>query len=256
MGSHMMIDVHAHLDDEAFQFDLQEVINRAKSEGVESIISSGLDTWGIRKGLEISTKYRGYVFLTAGLSPAEIDEGYKAIIDLVRRLRNDIVGVGEVGLDYYLTDSEVARNFQKRVFREFIELAQDLDLPIVVHSRSAGREAIRMLSESKAKRALMHAFDGTPSEALEGVKRGYFFSIPASIVRSSQKQRLVEALPIENILLETDAPVLGPVVGARNEPANLVLVAKKVAEIKKLPIEKVAGITTQNAMRLFERIKV
>ncbi len=251
----MMIDVHAHLDDEAFQFDLQEVIDRAKSEGVESIITSGLDTWGIRKGFEISTKYKGYVFLTAGLSPAEIDERYKGIIDLIRSLRNDIVGVGEVGLDYYLTDSEVARNFQKKVFREFIELAEDLKLPIVVHSRSAGRDALQILSASGTKRVLMHAFDGTPSEALEGVKKGYLFSIPASVVRSSQKQRLVEVLPIENILLETDAPVLGPIVGTRNEPANLVLAAKKVAEIKKLPIEKVAEVTTQNAMRLFNRMK-
>lgn len=251
----MMIDVHAHLDDEAFQFDLQEVIDRAKSGGVGSIITSGLDTWGIRKGFEISTKYKGYVFLTTGLSPAEIDESYKDIIDLIRGLRKDIVGVGEVGLDYYLTDSEVTRNFQKRVFREFIELAQDLDLPIVVHSRSAGREAVQILSESGAKRVLMHAFDGTPSDALDGVKRGYLFSIPTSVVRSSQKQRLVEVLPIESILLETDAPVLGPIVGTRNEPANLVLAAKKVAEIKKMPIERVAEITTQNAVKLFNRMK-
>ncbi len=101
----------------------------------------------------------------------------------------------------------------------------------------------------------MHAFDGSPSDALEGVKRGYMFSIPTSIVRSSQKQRLVEILPLENILLETDAPVLGPIVGTRNEPANLVLSARKVAEVKKLPFEKVAEVTTQNAMRLFSRMK-
>ncbi len=251
----MMIDVHAHLEDEAFQFDLQEVIDRAKSEGVEYIITSGLDAWGIKKGLEISTKYKGYVFLTPGLSPAEIDENYGSIINLVRSLRNEIVGVGEIGLDHYLTDSEVTRNFQKKVFREFIELAEDLDLPLVVHSRSAGREALQILFECGAKRVLMHAFDGTPSDALEGVKRGYLFSIPTSIVRSSQKQRLVEILPIENILLETDAPVLGPVVGARNEPANLVLAAKKVAEIKKLPLERVAEVTTRNAMGLFNRMQ-
>lgn len=251
-----MIDVHAHLEDEAFQFDLQEVIDRAKSEGVKSIITSGLDTWGIKKGFELSKKYAGYVFLTAGLSPAEVDAKYADVMQLIRSIRNDIIGVGEVGLDFYLTDSEEGRNMQKRVFREFIQLADDLSLPAIVHSRSAGREALQILFECGAKNVLMHAFDGSPSEAMDGVKKGYLFSIPTSVVRSGQKQRLVEVLPIGSIVLETDSPVLGPVVGKRNEPANLVLAAKKVAEIKKMPIEKVAEITTQNAMRLFERIKV
>lgn len=251
-----MIDVHAHLEDEAFQFDLQEVIDRAKAEGVRSIITSGLDLLGIRKGFEIYKKYRRYVFLTAGLSPAEVDNKYPEIMQLIRSIRNDIVGVGEVGLDFYLTDSEEGRNFQGKVFRDFIQLAKDLNLPIVVHSRSAGREAIQVLSECGAKRVLMHAFDGSPSEAMEGVRNGYMFSIPASVVRSSQKQRLVEVLPLENIVLETDSPVLGPVVGKRNEPANIVLVARKVADIKRLTMENVVEATTGNAKRLFERMTV
>jgi len=122
-----------------------------------------------------------------------------------------------------------------------------------VHSRSAGRHTIAFLRERGARRVLMHAFDGRASAALEGVRAGYFFSIPPSVVRSAQKQKLARQVPLECLLLETDSPVLGPDPAIRNEPQNVTVACRAVADLKGIPPEEVARITTENARRLFPR---
>ncbi|MEM4169897.1 MAG: TatD family hydrolase, partial [Thermoproteota archaeon] len=132
-----------------------------------------------------------------------------------------------------------------------IELAKRLNVPIIVHSRSAGREAIDILIENDAKRVLMHAFDGKASYAIRGVEAGFFFSIPPSIVRSPQKQKLAARLPLENILLESDSPVLGVDPFKRNEPANIVFSLREIARVKKVDEDTVAEETTRNALKLF-----
>jgi TatD DNase family protein len=135
--------------------------------------------------------------------------------------------------------------------RQTIRLALELDLPLNVHSRSAGKHVIPMLLEYGALRVQLHAFDGKASTAEPAAKAGYFFSIPASIVRSRQKQKLVRRLPLSCLLLETDSPVLAPVAGKRNEPANLKLALNAVAEIKEIPAAEVAEAVTENFERLY-----
>jgi TatD DNase family protein len=132
-----------------------------------------------------------------------------------------------------------------------VALSLELDLPLNIHSRSAGRATIDLLIERGAKRALLHAFDGKASTALPGVEAGYFFSVPPSIVRSRQKQKLVKRLPLESILLETDSPVLGPEPGERNEPRNVAVSLRAIAEIKEIPERAVAEAVRENARRLF-----
>jgi Mg-dependent DNase len=124
-------------------------------------------------------------------------------------------------------------------------------MPIVVHSRSAGKYAIKILTEEGAKRVIMHAFDGSVGYAIEGVKKGFYFSIPPSIVRSEQKQKMAKHLPLDKILLESDAPVLGPTKDIINTPSNIVISAAKIAEIKKIPINEVINATTKNAQEIF-----
>ncbi|RLI08208.1 hypothetical protein DRO32_02655, partial [Candidatus Bathyarchaeota archaeon] len=125
-------------------------------------------------------------------------------------------------------------------------------LPLVVHSRSAGKYAIQVLLEEGYDKVLMHAFDGRVGWALRGVREGgFYFSIPTSVVRSQQKRKLAKALPLENLMVETDSPVLGPEKGVRNEPANLPLAVREVASIKGVGEGEVAGITFENAVRFF-----
>jgi len=140
---------------------------------------------------------------------------------------------------------------QREIFTRFIELGKALDLPLNVHSRSAGRHAIQLLLERNAAKVQLHAFDGKASTALPAVEAGYFFSIPPSIARSRQKQKLVKNLPLSCLLLETDSPVLGPIPGERNEPANALVSLRAVSEIKELPQEAVMEAVIENTHRLY-----
>ncbi len=135
------------------------------------------------------------------------------------------------------------------MFLRFVALAAELDLPLNVHSRSAGRATIELLLAHGARRVLMHAFDGRAQSALPGVEAGFFFSVPPSVVRSPQKQKLVRRLPLEHLLVETDSPVLGPVPGERNEPANVQISLRAIAEAKDLPLARVQEQVGENARR-------
>ncbi|MEM3096214.1 MAG: TatD family hydrolase [Nitrososphaerota archaeon] len=132
----------------------------------------------------------------------------------------------------------------------FIELSKELDLPLVIHSRSAGRYALDLLTSLGAERVIMHAFDGSASEAERGAAKGYYFSIPPSVVRSEQKQKMVRRLKLESLLLESDAPALGPERAAPNYPKNIKISAEYVARAKGLTLEKVVDVTMDNASQL------
>jgi TatD DNase family protein len=187
-----------------------------------------------------------------GLHPERADlEEARALEALARAQAAVLVGVGEVGLDYWLAQDEAGRAVQRQVLAIFVALARELDLPLNVHSRSAGHHTIAFLREQGAVRVLMHAFDGKASHALAGVEAGYVFSVPPSVVRSPQKQKLVRRLPLTHLLLETDSPVLGPTREARNEPANAAVSARAIAEIKGCRVEEVLEATTANARQLF-----
>ncbi len=248
-----MFDVHCHINDEQFAPDLEDVLARARAAGVEGLIDSAMDARDGARSLELAAENPGFVFTSLGLHPLNADpEEFRAVVELIRRNIDRIVALGEVGLDYWWGKEEEVREVQRRYFREFIALSKELHKPVIVHSRSAGKYALGILLEEGAESVLMHAFDGKPVHALRGVEAGYFFSIPPSIVRSEQKVKLARTVPLENLLLETDSPVLGPDKKERNEPANLPLVAKALAEIKGVPEETVIRVTRENTLRLFQ----
>jgi len=246
------VDVHCHIVDENFNRDRDEVIRRALNSNVIAIITSSLTFSEAIKSLKISSRYPGYIFITIGSDPLEFDSTLiSRIRDLIIERRFEIVGIGEVGLDYYYARENQLREKQKHFLREWISLAKELDLPLIIHSRSAGKYAVKLLLEERAERVLMHAYDGRSGWALKAVEAGYFFSIPTSIWRSKQKQKLVKSIPLESLMLETDAPVLSPILGRRNEPANIIYAAKKIAEIKNVDLEHVSEVTTKNAIEFF-----
>lgn len=246
-------DAHAHMVAQEFQADRGEVLKRAEEFGALGILSVVETLEEAGENLILSRQFP-VLKPAAGLYPTILDrEQAAAMVAFIRKHQERLVAIGEVGLDYWKVQDPADRQTQREIFSQFISLSLELDLPLNVHSRSAGLEAIHFLKEQGARRVLMHAFDGKASSALEGVAAGFFFSIPPSVVRSPQKQKLVRRLPLECFLLETDSPVLGPDPKARNEPGNILLACKTVAEIKGIPQEEVARITTENARRLFPR---
>lgn len=246
-----LIDTHAHLCDPAFDPDRPAVIEKATRAGVSSIIAVAETLADSEKNLALSAQYP-ILLPGAGLFPTILDlDQAGEVRDYLRSHAGTIAVIGEVGLDYWKVQEEPDRELQREIFRGFIELSLQLDLPLNVHSRSAGRHAIEFLIKHSARRVQLHAFDGKASSALPGLEAGYFFSIPPSVVRSPQKQKLVRSLPLDRILIETDSPVLGPDAASRNEPVNAALVVKAVAELKNLHEEEVAEATAENTRALY-----
>ena len=245
----MLIDVHAHLDFSQFNADRDGVIMRARDEGV-IIINSGLGTTGIKKTLTLIEKYDN-VYASLGLTPTEfgkteIDE----TIELIRQNREKIVAIGEVGLDYYWVKDKDKRAQQIINFQRFVDLSHELRLPLVIHSRDAEEDLLKILKEQNIK-ALMHCFGGDAVLATEAVKDGHLISIPANLAHSKQKQAVVKVVPLESLVLETDSPYLSTVPKARNEPVNIRKTAEKIAEIKGVDYGVVEAATTANAKKFF-----
>lgn len=249
-----LVDTHAHLCAPEFTHDLGPVLSRARAAGVAAVIAVGETLADADRNLELSGQHP-MIRPSAGLYPTVLEpDQAEALHRFIRRNRPVLAAIGEVGLDFWVVKNEKDRELQQEIFSGFIALAREMDLPLNVHSRSAGRPAIDLLLKSGAARVQLHAFDGRASTALPAVEAGYFFSVPPSVVRSRQKQKLVKQLPLSCLLVETDSPVLGPEPTVRNEPANLTRAAEAIAEIKSLPIQAVMEAVAANTARLYGRL--
>lgn len=250
-----MLDAHAHLCDPAFEADLAAVLDRAVAAGVRGVVAVGESLADAHRNLELAATFPGLVHPAAGLFPTNLDPAEAvAITELLRDEPRRWTAIGEVGLDYWKVQDGAEREVQRSIFADFVRLARELDLPLNVHSRSAGRATIELLVELGAERVQMHAFDGRAANALPGVEAGFLFSVPPSIVRSAQKRKLIGRLPLSALLLESDAPVLGPSPGERNEPANVTVALDAIAEIHGVARQAVAEAVAENARRLYRAV--
>ncbi|XP_019404997.1 PREDICTED: putative deoxyribonuclease TATDN3 isoform X1 [Crocodylus porosus] len=221
-----VVDCHCHLAAPELQPDLEDVLRAAKEAKVLALVVVAEHSGEFEKIMQLSERFPGFVFPCLGVHPVqgilsrEQPEDHcsvtlkdlDAALPLIEHYKDSLLAIGEVGLDFTprFASTDVQKEEQRQVLIKQIQLAKRLDLPLNVHSRSAGRPTINLLKEQGAEKVLLHAFDGRPSVAMEGVKAGYFFSIPPCIIRSEQKQNLVKQLPLENMCLETDSPALGP----------------------------------------------
>ena len=249
-----IVDTHAHICDSAFEADRGEVLKKAAGAGIGAIIAMGEDMADARRNIELADEHP-IIFPAAGLYPTILDlDQAEQMHSFIRSERSKLVAIGEVGLDFWVVKEEPQKDLQKEILKSFISLSQELDLPLNIHSRSAGRNAVALLLENGATRVQMHAFDGKASAALPAVEAGYFFSIPPSVLRSRQKQKLVKHLPLSCMLVETDSPVLGPDPKKRNEPANITIAIKAIAELKSASEDKVLEAVSDNTRRLYGNI--
>ncbi|XP_052531915.1 putative deoxyribonuclease TATDN3 isoform X4 [Tympanuchus pallidicinctus] len=240
------VDCHCHLSAPCFQSDVAAVVRAARQAAVAALVAVTEQAGEFRGVLELSDRFPGFVLPCLGVHPVQ---------DVSPEEQRSVTL--KVGLDFTprFASTDEQKEGQRQVLIKQVELARKLDLPLNVHSRSAGRPTINLLKEQGASKVLLHAFDGKPSVAMEGVKAGYFFSIPPSIIRSDQKQKLVKVLPLESICLETDSPALGPEKQVRNEPKNIYIAAEYIAKIKGIPVEEVIEVTTQNALKVFPKLR-
>ena len=252
----MLIDTHAHLDMGEFKDDRDAVLRRAREAGVEYIITIGTTIESSRDAIHLAEEY-DFVYAAVGIHPHEVKDVPHAAYETLRNFakHKKVVAYGEVGLDYYYEHSP--RSDQKRKLRDMLGEARELDLPIIIHDRDAHEDTLNILSEewSPDLGGVMHCFSGNIEMARKVVEMGLSISIagPVTFRNAKSLREIVRQIPIEHLLIETDAPYLAPqpARGKRNEPAYVRYTAEAIAQIKGLTFEDVARVTSHNAMRLF-----
>jgi len=265
-----LVDIHAHLDHEKFSKDLDKVIEKAKKAGLKAIITSGVNSTTNRIILKIAEKYKDIVKISFGIYPLdalakelEIGEsnGFARDVEqfdldselkFIRDNKDKCVAIGECGLDYNWTKEEKTKQEQKEIFQKVINLAIQLQKPLIVHSRKAEADALELLEKSNYKKVVLHCFSGRTSLIKKAISLGYYFSIPPVITRLQHFQMLATIVPLSQLLTETDCPYLPPIQGERNEPANVKVTIKEIAKIKNLDEEKVAEEIYKNFKLLFK----
>lgn len=258
----MIIDTHCHLDDEKYNEDLEEVLQRAKQEGIKGVILPGADINDLEKAQAIAHKHTN-VFFAAGVHPYHIDEYDE---QRLRKFLEDkkCIAVGECGLDYFRlpeaeNEKEAEVALQKKVFREHIRLAKELQKPLIVHVRDASWDSRVILEEENAQEVggVLHCYNAD-EQLLPLAKQGFYFGIGGVLTFKNAKKlvNVLEKIPKEKLLLETDAPYLTPHPhrGKRNEPAYTALVAQKIADLLEMDYESVCELTTKNAKVLFKEL--
>lgn len=251
------IDTHVHLNADQYEEDLQEVIERARAANLEKMIVIGFDRKTIERAMQLVEQYE-FIYAVIGWHPVDAIDCTEDDLLWIEELAKHpkVVGIGETGLDYYWDKSP--KDVQQYWFRKQIHLAQKLNLPIIIHNRDATADVVRILKEENAASVggIMHCFGGSVETAQECIKMNFMISLggPVTFKNARQPKEVATAIPLEHLLIETDAPYLAPhpYRGKRNEPAYVILVAEEIARLKEISVDEVAQKTTENAKRFFK----
>ena len=254
-----LFDSHSHLNDEKFDEDREEQIKKIRESGVSNFITAGYSVESSKKALEIAKKY-DFIYTTAGVSPNDIpqteEELWKQLAEIekiVEKNKEKICAIGEIGLDYYWNTDN--KELQKKAFIEQIKIANKYNLPIVIHTREAVMDTLQILKENKVeKTGVFHCCHQNRELIKEGLKLGFYISFagPITFKNSKNAEEMINLVPNDRILIETDSPYLAPepVRGTRNIPANVKYIAQKIADVKGLTLEEVEKITFENTKNI------
>ncbi|MCK5107979.1 MAG: TatD family hydrolase [Nanoarchaeota archaeon] len=246
----LLVDVHAHMDYDAFDKDIDEVLKRCEQLGVKAIINNSTHLESIKKTLKLAKKYKIikpalglHPTLLKNITPQQLQE----TLNLIETEK--AVAIGEIGLDYHHDKSN--KEQQIIVFKKILDIAQKRKLPVIVHSWEATKDTFEVLEPYKDLKVIIHCFEGRKSQIKEGLARGYYFSIPPSVARNPIFPNLIDMVPLNKLLTETDSPFQAPNKQDRNTPENIAIGIKEIAKIKGTTEEDTANIIFQNYQTLF-----
>lgn len=255
----MIFETHAHYDDSAFDEDRHELLEKMQDNAIGYIVNVGANLKSTAQSIELAKKYP-YVYAAAGVHPSDTDELDEKKFEWLKEQckYEKVVAVGEIGLDYYWDEPD--RKIQKKWFEKQLDLAIEINKPVIIHSRDAAQDTYDILMKKNVGKlgGVIHCYSYSADMALEYVKMGFYIGVGGVVTFKNGKKlkETVEAIPIEKIVLETDCPYLSPEPnrGKRNSSLNLTYVANEIAQIKNISYEEVVDITLNNAKKLYKLI--
>ena len=258
----MIFETHAHYDDRRFDDDREELLQKMEESGIGRIINSGASVDSTKKTVELAEKYPN-VYAAVGVHPTDAEELDETFLEWMKEKAalEKTVAIGEIGLDYYWEKEPEVQENQRYWFKRQLELAKEVDLPVIVHSRDAAADTMQILKDVKEwnLKGVIHCYSYSKEMALEFIKMGYYIGVGGVITFKNAKKLVetVEAIPLERILLETDCPYMAPEPfrGKRNSSLYLPYVVQKIAEIKGVSTDEVERVTEANARALFTKVK-
>lgn len=258
----MIFESHAHYDDKQFDPDREELLSSMEENGVERIINVGSDFASCKATLELTKQY-AFVYGALGIHPSDIADLNEEVYEWLRKFSvlPKMAAIGEIGLDYYWEKDSEVQSKQRYWFCRQMELARELSLPVIIHSRDAAEDTLKLMKGIHAEQipGVIHCFSYSPELADEYIKMGYYIGIGGVVTFKNSKKlkETVTRIPLERILLETDCPYLSPEPnrGRRNSSLNLPYVAKEIASLKGITEEEVIRATNENARKLFTKVQ-
>ena len=252
----MIIDSHAHYDDSQFDNDRDILLNELHENGIDFIINSGESLKSSIAGVKLGENY-DFIYSASGIHPNNTkymsEDIYEKIKDIALKNKK-VVAIGEIGLDYHYDDTD--QDIQKYWFKRQLQLAKELSMPVIIHSRDASQECFDIIKESGVKSGVIHCYSGSAEMAKEYIKLGFYIGIGGVLTYSNARKtvEVAEAISLNRILLETDCPYLAPVPnrGKRNNSLMLTYVAEKLSQIKNVSYEEVCSTTSRNCIELFK----
>ncbi|WP_294240898.1 TatD family hydrolase [Pseudobutyrivibrio sp.] len=259
----MIFETHAHYDDEKFDGDRVELLSHLlKENNIGNIVNVGASFRGCKDSLKLAESYDN-VYAAIGIHPEEIDDASDEVLEWLRENASNpkVVAIGEIGLDYYWVKDPEGRAKQRIWFDKQMDLAKEVNLPVVIHSREAAEDTFNTIKSYNTQdvKGIVHCYSYSKELALEYVKMGWYIGVGGVVTFKNGKKLVetVEAIPLENIVLETDCPYMAPEPhrGSRNSSIYLKYVAEKIAQLKGVSVEEVERITYENALRIYSKCK-
>lgn len=250
----MLFDSHAHLNDEAFDQDRAELLETFRDAGVGLVMNAGCSLESSREGIALAEAYP-WIYCSVGTHPDTADEVNEELLEVYRQMCSHpkVKAIGEIGLDYYY--ETIHRDAQMRAFRMQMQLAEELDMPVIVHERDAHEDGMSIVKEFPKVKGVFHCYSGSAEMARQLVDLGWYIGFTGVLTFKNARKAVETAqqIPLERILLETDCPYMAPEPyrGKRNHPGYLPKMAEKLAQIRGIPVEEVIRVTTENAKRLY-----